>query len=488
MTSTDIILEKIDEVWIGIKAEPAIIKELSDILTFDVPGARYSPAFKKRFWDGKIRLIKKNNTTYRGIEHYIFEHAEKCGYSIKKTYNSDEFSPDNFYNDFIQSMKFYKDGSEIQPKDYQLDTIKKAIQDGSGTFLSPTASGKSLMIYALLRFYLEHTDGKILLLCPTTSLVEQFYSDILDYADDNFHVEKYITKVYGGTAREDKRIEISTWQSKMDLPKEHFLQFDTVIMDECHGGKAKEICKIIEKCSNAKYRFGFTGTLSGQNIHQYQVESLFGKVHQVIRTSTLIETKQLSDLKVYCLVLNYPESVREKRTYPDEIEFLINHERRNQYIADVASQLEGNTLVLFTRIEHGKRIYNWIKENNPDKPVFFIYGKTETEIREQIRKDIEKLENGIAVASINIMGTGINIPSLKNIIFTHPSKSRIKVLQAIGRILRLSKNKVGSIVYDIVDDLRMKGFENFSYRHYKERCKLYSSEDFDYKNVKLVLE
>ena len=133
--------------------------------------------------------------------------------------------------------------------------------------------------------------------------------------------------------------------------------------------------------------------------------------------------------------------------------------------------------------KHGRPLYEQIKTACPEKDVYFIYGGTETDLREKIRKVMEKKDNAVIVASYGTFSTGISIRKLHNIVFASPSKSRIRVLQSIGRQLRKSEHKEKARLYDISDDICWKKYKNHTYRHYQERLKLYKAENFTYKTV-----
>lgn len=474
-----------------IDTDPGVIQELYDRLSFDVPGAKFMPKFKKRLWDGKVHLLnKRNNTIHKGLAHYVESYAKENDYAFVKDFSNTSFN-EEVADDFISKTKWFNNDKIIEPRDYQLEAIKRGITNKRYIALSPTGSGKSLIIASLIKFYHDNEDGNILLICPTTSLVEQMYSDISDYFP-YWEPQSKITRIYSGMVREQKRIVISTWQSIYDNPESWFSNFSVVIGDETHLYSAKEVSKLFEKCVNAEYRFGFTGTLSGQHLHQLQLEGLFGKAFQITTTSKLIKNKQLSDFKINALVFSYSEKTKKdfkRHSWEEEVQFIISNEKRNKYIAKLASSLKGNTLVLFSRVEsHGKVIFDILKEIT-DRPVFFIFGGTETEIREEVRKSLDNITDAIIVASSQIFSTGINIPTLKNIIFTHPSKSRIKTLQSIGRVLRISDKKSGpSVLFDLVDDLRYKNKVNYAFNHFKERIKIYAQEDFEYKIIDIELE
>ena len=487
----NITLKSFNETYTIVDAEPEIIQELYELLSFEVPGAKYMHMYRKRLWDGYARLLnKRNNTVGKGLAHYIKSYCEENGYTFNQEFDNKGFS-EEVADTFIKSNRMCSGGREIELRDYQLDAIKHGICNNRSITVSVTGSGKSIIIASLIKFYNENVEGKILLICPTTSLVEQLYSDIADYYPD-WDIKQDITRIYSGMERENKKIAISTWQSLYDKPPSYFEDIEVVMGDECHLYSAKEVSKLFDKCIYARYRHGFTGTLSGEKIHQLQLEGIFGKARQITTTSDLISKSQLSDFKINALVLSYSAASRKAAkefSYEEEVKFLISNDKRNRFIAKLAASTKGNTLVLFSRVEtHGELIYNLIQKYT-DRPVYFIYGGTDVDIREDVRIKINSINDGIIVASSQIFSTGINIPSLQNIIFTHPSKSKIRVLQSIGRVLRLSINKSGpAILFDIVDDLKFRNKTNFSMKHFLERAKLYVQENFNYKIVNVELE
>jgi len=488
----NVTLKNFNETHVIIDTEPGVLQELYELLSFEVKGAKFMPIYKKRLWDGYARLLNiRNKTVGKGLAYHIKSYCEDNGYIFNQEFSDDGFS-EEIADAFIKSNKIHSaDGFEIELRDYQIDSIKHGIRNNRSITVSVTGSGKSAIIASLIRFYHENTEGKCLLICPTTSLVEQLYSDIGEYFPDWDHSTK-ITRIYSGMEREDKRIIISTWQSLYDKPTSYFDDIEVLLGDECHLYSAKEVSKLFEKCVNAIYRHGFTGTLSGEKIHQLQLEGIFGKSRILTTTSELIKKSQLSDFKINALVLSYSDASRKASkdiTYEEEVKFLIGNDKRNRFIAKLAASTKGNTLVLFSRVEtHGELIYNLIQKYT-DRPVYFVYGGTDVDIREDVRKQINDINDGIIVASSQIFSTGINIPSLQNIIFTHPSKSKIRVLQSIGRVLRLSANKVGpAILFDIVDDLQFRNKKNFSMKHFLERAKIYVQENFNYKIINVDLE
>jgi superfamily II DNA or RNA helicase len=284
----------------------------------------------------------------------------------------------------------------------------------------------------------------------------------------------------------DCRIVVSTWQSLYKMRRDYFSQYDVVIGDECHLFKAKSLTSIMTKLIDCKYRFGFTGTLDGTQTHKLVLEGLFGRSKQFVKTRELIDQNVLANFKIKALVLKYKESERKqvsKMKYQDEIDFIVGNTRRNKFIKSLAVSLTGNTLLLFQYVDkHGRILYDEInKVTTSDRKVFFVYGGTNAETREQIRAITEEEENAIIIASYGTFSTGINIRNLHNIIFASPTKSRIRNLQSIGRGLRKGESKDKATLYDIADDLRNKSSVNYTLKHFSERIKIYSEEEFDYK-------
>ena len=365
-----------------------------------------------------------------------------------------------------------------------MDAVDHAITNEKCILLSPTASGKSLIIYYLIRYY---KDLKSLIVVPTTSLVEQLFKDFQDYGFDS---ETHCHRIYSGKDKvTDKRIVITTWQSIYKMPKKFYEDYRVVIGDEAHGFKAKSLTDIMTNLTNCPIRIGTTGTLDGTKTHKYVLEGLFGPAYEVITTKKLMDDEHLAQLKIHCIVLNYPESVckeMKSATYQQEIDYLVSNQKRNSFITTMVSRLKGNTLILYQLVEkHGELLYQQLQEL--DKKVYFIHGGIKTDVREAIRSSVEKDENSIIVASFGTYSTGINIRNLHNVVFASPSKSRIRNLQSIGRGLRISDTKQKANLFDISDDLSYKSRNNYTLNHMLERLKIYNEQKFDYYIKKFTL-
>ena len=219
---------------------------------------------------------------------------------------------------------------------------------------------------------------------------------------------------------------------------------------------------------------------------------MFGAVNKVTTTTELQDQEHLAKLKIFCLVLQYSKAQRDflkNKTYQEEMDFLVRNEKRNKYIKNLVTNLQGNTLCLFQYVEkHGKLLFNLIKEKVGDRPIFYIHGGVEADERERVRAITEKSDNAIIVASYGTFSTGINIRNLHNIVFSSPSKSRIRNLQSIGRGLRLKDNESHATLYDIADDLSYGDKDTYTLQHFRERINIYNSEDFDYEIHNIELE
>ena len=341
------------------------------------------------------------------------------------------------------------------------------------------------MIYSLVRYYVDKRQ-KILLVVPTTSLVEQMYKDFQDYGWDS---ESYCHRIYSGKEKTNEfPVTITTWQSVYKLERQFFEDYNVVIGDEAHLFKSKSLISIMTKLHHAKYRFGFTGTLDGTQTHKWVLEGLFGPSYKVTKTDELMKQGHLSQLDIQCLVLKHPPKKFE--TYNDEIEYLISHEQRNKFITNLTLDLKGNTLILYSRVQaHGSVLYSMINNSkSDDRKAFFVHGGVDAEEREQIREITEREVNAIIVASYGTFSTGINIKNLHNIVFASPSKSRIRNLQSIGRVLRKGSNKVKAVLYDISDDCSLKSRKNYTLNHLIERIKIYNEENFNYDIITIQLK
>lgn len=468
-----VIVHPYNEVYNRIECDPGIAQEIIEHFTFEVPGAKYNPLVKAKKWDGKIHLMSPSKRLlYCGLYKKLYEFCEANGYSFQYEFTTDPLSLSETAQ-FIDSLNL-----PFPPRDYQIKSFVHAVRHRRSLLLSPTASGKSLIAYLLTRWYSLRT----LIVVPTLGLIHQMADDFASYGyGDPIH------KIYSGQeAHSSSMITVSTWQSIYNYDTSYFSNFDVIIVDECHLAKAKSLKSIMENCKHQKYRFGLTGTLDGEHVHEFVLEGLFGPEYRVTTTSKLIEEGHLSKFDIKCIVLKHPKPKVKKLEYKDEIDYIVTNEKRNKFIANLALSLPGNTLILFQYVaKHGKQLFGLLKALAPQRKIFYVSGEVDGEDRDELRKIIEKETNAIVVAS-NVFTTGVNIVNLHNLIFTSPTKAKIKTLQSIGRGLRKSSTQ-DTILYDLADDLSTDK-PNHTLLHFGERIRIYNEENFNYKIYKVNLD
>ena len=487
-----IVVAKLNDTFLQISCEKHIAYELNEYFSFKIPNAQFHPKVKARMWDGKIRLFNiQTGQLYFGLLPYLKEWTKKHSYQVQtdiidaKPLTGLDIES---IKEFFDSLNLYCKNVKITPRDYLIASFMECVKNDRVLLLSPTSSGKSLVIYSLIRWYQKFLDNdKMLIVVPTTNLVSQMYGDFGDYSshDKNRNVEKYCHKIYSGKEKNSKeQIYISTWQSLYRLPKEYFEQFSLIVGDEAHLATADSLKGILEKSTFCRYRFGTTGTLKDSKCNKLMLEGLFGKTYTAITSKQLMDDKHISKLNIQCLQLEYPEEEREimkKATYQEEIDFIVTHRKRNNFICNLALEQKGNTLILFNYVEkHGKVLEKMLMDKNSNRQIFFIAGETDVEQREAIRKATEEEKNAIIVASSGVLSTGVNIKNLQYLIFAHPYKAKIRNLQSIGRVLRLDDKNNKAVLYDIIDDLHWKRRNNYGLKHWKERLSIYLKEKFDY--------
>ena len=485
----ELIIEKLNNVYLRIKCDMGQKMELKAFSSFYAPAFQYHPKFKSKIWDGKVSYFNlKDNTVPIGLLPEIFKFCKKYGYKPKLNFNVDELKPDEVDDDFLH--EFYNKlfaNSNIKPRDYQHHAIKSALNNSRGVIQSCTGSGKSLIIYSLIRFLLA--EGKqVILVVPNVSLVNQMYADFVDYGW--LKAFESAEKLYSGEKPTfDKPLLITTYQSLMKRPPKFFERFDAIINDEAHSVKSIELQKIAQKCVNADVRIGLTGTMPKELSDKYNIQGMLGPVIFNLKSKTLIDSGKLARIKVVNTFLDYPQSLKKlgaNRNYHDEIKLIESFPERNyifKYIFDNLSDGD-NSIVLVDRIDHLDSIAEYIEKEIDDKyTLYVINGSVKPDEREKIRTAIDKQENVILVATYGTVSTGINIKRIHNVILASSSKSEIRILQSIGRGLRTHSEKSGVIIWDLVDDFsyttnRGNHKKNHTYKHWEERYKYYNEQEF----------
>jgi len=485
-----------DEVYVQLSGDRSILKHISEYFTFDVPGKEFVPAYKEKLWDGKLRLLCwQTGRLYKGLLKYILLFCKNNNYKfiLEDSLKNDIKGQSLDLNDFFKSLKL-----TLIPYDFQDRTIKYCLSKKRATVVSPTSSGKSLIAYIIIRWLLQNTTEKILITVPTIGLVNQLYNDFIEY-DPEWNIADNIHKICEGSPDEShQRIYISTWQAIFRKKKPYFSQFGAVIIDEAHQGDANSLKGIMEKCVNADYRYGLSGTIKETKCHRAVIEGLFGPIIQFVTTRTLMDKGIVSDLNIKCLLLKYSDKDKKdfkkhisttKNKYQGEIDFIVHCKKRNRFIGKIVSNMKDKSNCLILTDFHNKKEHvRLIKEEIEavtDKTVITITGNSDAEARELVRKYTENNTNVVIIATFGTFSTGISIKNLQYLIFATNSKSMVKVLQSIGRSLRLDGKTNSVTVYDLIDELELSGKRNYLLRHFFERVKLYIIEKFKYKIVSI---
>jgi superfamily II DNA or RNA helicase len=492
----DLFIEQVNEVHCRLVCDIGLFLEISDKFTFFTEGYKFNPKFKAGFWDGKIRLAnRKNGTIYKGLIPEIVNYCKEHKISVELDQN---LFPEPVFKMAPEDVKaFYKQiDAPYEPKDYQENAVSIAISSGRSIIISPTASGKSYFLYGLARFYKE-MGLKVLILVHRAALVDQIINDNFVEEYDKNRGSFTTHTIYAGQDKYvDADITASTWQSVVKLPEEWFTGrnpatgkpvatpegkrwkgYDVIIADEVHAWKAMSCISIMEKCTRQKFKIGTTGTLDDIEANKMSLEGLFGPPTQVARTSELMDSGDIANLTINALILNY-QAIECKyiasQDYRNEVVWIEDNQERMKFIRKMCANLEGNILIAFRHKKHGLEILNILKTENK----FFVDGGVKIDTRSGHAKAMDKSDSMTGVVSLGTFAEGINIKNVNHVILACPLKSKIKLLQMIGRGLRLSDTKNSVIFWDIIDNLKHGKRKNFALIHALDRLKRYKSEGF----------
>lgn len=488
-------ITKLNEVFLKLDLQQSQAMELKGYLECYVPGYMFHPRFKNRVWSGKVSFFDVGRSILPlGLLPDLFAFCKKFDYEYQFDFDVSELYSEMSIDDLNRFISAIFLG-ELTPREYQLKAVHKALKNKRGCVVSATGSGKSLIVYSIIRFLIE-AGMKILLVVPNTSLVEQMYSDFKSYGWTDLFNQCSI--LYSGKTPDfSKSLLISTWQSIHKKRDDFFSKFDALLIDECHLAKAYSIQTIGKKCVNAQYRLGFTGTLPTEKSDLFNIFGYLGPKIFELRASELIDQGVLSDITIANVILRYPNDIIQKnkrRIYDEEVNTIMEFSGRNKVFDFVFKGIpdKQNTLILCSRIEHLNSLEVYLKNLLPNHSIFVIYGGIKPEERESIRKSMDCSENVVLIGTYATMSTGINIRKINNIIFASSYKSKIKVLQSIGRGLRTHESKEKLVLFDVVDDLRYKKRtgemgKNHVWLHFEERLKYYQEQGFVSHNVSISL-
>lgn len=499
----NISLQFINNTKVRVICPDDINRELTSLYSFYIPKHKFHPLVKAKKWNGKIYLFNsKQSTIPVGLVPDLTKYLSENGYNISisqevaECFNDDSINH-QWFKSFIESFPVTADGVEITPRDYQLRMTYLAAKHKRAVFLSATATGKSMSQYLITRFLQDKIKENILIIVPNIGLVYQLKSDFEDYSgkDEGWFINDNVEMMCEGSRYSGKsQVLISTWQSLIPITKNKdmagwFDQFGAVMCDEVHGAKGESIQAIMNCCVNASYRIGLTGTLDGEETNLMIIKSAFGPIIQIQTAKQAMDAGHIAKAKIECIELLYPEETKDATfdlKYQDELAYIFESEKRNNLIVNLVKGLEGNTIILVARREHGAILVSLLEENLVDRNVYYINGDVEGEDRDELRAIIEKEDNSVVVGTYGCIQTGTNIKRIHNAIFASPSKSVIRVLQSIGRGLRLAKDKFKFTMYDLIDNFGHDE-KNYCMEHSEHRFGYYAEQEFDFRVIRLKL-
>ena len=475
------------------------VEQLNITFNRRIESWRFHPLVKKGLWDGYISYIKDDKWIPAGLWREVMTMCKQYKYELKLNGVTRLFDTSIKAADFEAWALDFFDGSEIQPRDYQIEAAYNILKFRNCLSELATSAGKTLISFMAVAYLLEKQKaGRILFIVPNVSLVVQASEDFMDYNWRN-QVNIKVQQIYSGQKiRPGRNVVIGTYQSLVKKDKEYFEQFDAVIVDETHKAKSQSIKTILQKCTGANYKFGLSGTIPKANtLDRLTLMAYTGPVITEVSANFLQNEGHIAGCKVKVIKMDYAaeatkNAFREmsqnryesKDVYKFESNYVIQSPGRLAFICNIISRVKGNSLVLFHRIEHGKKIYEKLRQES-DKNVYYVDGNTDKDIREEYKKKMEAGAEVVIVASYGTFSTGISINKIHNIFFTESFKSEVIIRQSIGRGLRKHKSKTAVNIIDFVDDLSSPDWDNYLIRHSKARQKIYREQKFPFevKNV-----
>ena len=498
-----ITITKADEVYLLLRADFSSLeyeKDLRDLQKIDNYFSAYAENFQHNYaylsgkWDGMIRFLKKI-PTYSGTYIFpigLYEHlkvfADSNNIQLDIQLKDSDIYAEHIV-DWDKLKPILNTPSYFEERPYQNKYVEEFFKTGRAVILSPTGSGKSSIIYRivqnLLNFCLEETE-KILIVVPTVDLIKQMYDEFIENGFQN--IDNYVFMLSTSIQKTfNKRITISTWQSLQNLPEETFAQFSALIIDECHlvSSSAEKLSYISHNCLNARYRLGTTGTTPDKEIDKLTMISYLGELLKFTSTQQLIKDGYLTKLNIKSVILKWKhKGGYNVSDFQKEYELIVECKERNAVLLQTCYELykrNPNTsiLVLGRRTEHLKMLYDEFKLKKPDVNCYLVTGKdTKKKERGEIYNELRE-DGGLFFATEKIAGTGLNIKNISKVVLATPLKSKVTLLQAIGRGVRKHQNKKELEVYDFIDKIPMSDKKiNSTYKWVQKKENIYNNECF----------
>lgn len=492
-----------DNQWLRVDEVTELeLEQLNISLTKRIESWRFNPLVKKGVWDGYVSYIRDDKWIPAGLWKYIMELCKEYKFELQISGIRRLIDAQIKQDEFTEwALDFFKD-SEITPRDYQIETAYNILRYKRSLSELATSAGKTLISFLTVARLLESKSvEKILFIVPNVSLVLQASEDFQEYNYAN-RIDLKIQQIYAGKKiKDNKNVIIGTYQSLVKKKPEYFDQFGAVIVDETHKAKSVSIKTILSKCRNATYKYGLSGTLPKDGtLDKLTLMSQTGPVISEVKAAFLQENGHIAQCNVKVIEMSYATDKQRnaffelaqsrydrKDVFSLEQNFVIDNPSRLDFICNVMGRIPRNSLVLFHRIEHGRKIYEKLRTET-NKRVFYVDGGTDKDIREEYKKKMEAGEEVVIVASFGTFSTGISIKKIHNIFFTESFKSEVIIRQSIGRGLRQHESKDAVLIVDFVDDIRTVEWDNYLYKHGKVRQKIYKQEKFNYSIKKVSFE
>lgn len=478
------------------------LEQLNISLTKRIDSWRFNPLVKRGVWDGYVSYIKDNKWIPVGLWRYVMLLCKEYRFELKVNGVTRLFDPNISIESFEEWAIDFFDGYKLTPHDYQIEAAFNILKFRRCLAELATSAGKTMISFLTVAYMLEKQKAKrILFIVPNVSLVVQASEDFLDYNWQN-RVKIKIQQIYAGQKlKPNTNVVIGTYQSLVKKEAAYFDEFDAVIVDETHKAKSASIKDILAKCRNAQYKFGLSGTLPKDGtLDKLTLMSQTGPVITEVKAAFLQKEGHIAGCKVKVIEMDYaPESTKiafqelaqnryeSKDVFQLEQNFVVNNQARLDFIVDIIARVPRNSLVLFHRIEHGKKIYDALRSRSTKK-VYYVDGGTDTDIREEHKKKMEAGDEIVIVASYGTFSTGISVKKIHNIFFTESFKSEVIIRQSIGRGLRQHESKSSVLIVDFVDNLCTPEWENYLYKHGQERQRIYRQEQFEYQIKKVCFD
>lgn len=483
-------------------------KQVELSLTKKIHNWYFHPLVKKKIWDGSINFIDKRGPFWKipvGLWSEVLEIGKEYKYEFHIEGIERLFLTDLKLEDFKAWVDEFFAGSDIEPRDYQIEAAWKIVKFRYSVSEIATSSGKTLisfMIFAFLKS--QGYIRKFLMIVPSTNLVIQGTEDFEDYGIDQ--IGSKIQQIGGGSKmREGCDVVIGTFQSLVKKDKEYFEEFDAVFIDEAHHTNSTSIKKIMSNCMHTGWRFGLTGTLTKRGSADHlTIQQYLGPVLVEISPDFLFRNNYATPVAIKVVILDwlspeYKDKLAELKSSSEKMEgndlynlerkLVISNKARLNYIVDFINKTSKNSLVLFQSVkdEYGRNIWNGIRETNATKEAFYVDGDTNEQLREEYKSRMETGENKVLIATYGTFSTGISINNLHNIFLVESYKSEVLIKQSLGRGMRKMEGKEKVNIIDFVDDFSTAGYKNYLMKHSEARIAIYRNENFDYKIFRITL-